>query len=1061
MLKGLFKILNVESIEEKPVLLLLGKGFFLGIFMATYKSVAYTLFLEKLGEYLREAMFISGALGLLSTWMYAYIQRRIPFSQLISLNYIIIFIFIAVSRILFVYADANWIIFILFVMHAPILSVLLLGFWGTFGRLFDLRQSKRIIGGIDSGQLVATIIAFFTIPFVSRLLGHIADLLIIGEFGMVVSGVFLVIIISNFDLNVYDTHMDKDIEDNKFKSLIKNNYVVFLALFLFTSMLAFSLVEYSFLSVADIRYPEQNKLLSFISVIEGSVLVVGLLVQTFVNERLISMYGLRTTLLVLPVILSIFTALALFSGYYFGYDISGTSFIWFFLFITISKLFTSSLRDAMENPVFKLFFMPLEDKVRFDIQTKVEGVVNEFSRLFAGALIFTLGLIPFFHLIHYSILLVVVIVIWVVFALRIYQNYRISIRFKLERQKRRAGREITKHSKNYIFNVLVESTKKGSTEKLIFAFKVLAKLFPFEFKTVFKKSITSSNKDVKDIIIKKLKDDNIISESEYKTEGDKKIDETIDHNYLSDKSVDFILNLVRNAKQNQKKIIADYISNANPDDGFKVLIELLNDIDTEVINAAILSAGKIKRLELLPFLVDFLNSKKHRDAATDSLINYGELAFNNLETSFFTTEQSENVKLRIIGIFGRVGGNNAIKILWNKIDFPDFQVVAAVINALSQCGFKAHGSQITRIKTALENDISNILWNLGALEKLKDERDRKYDNLIISLKEENEHNYTHIYMLMSMIFDQKSIQLVKENIESRTNEGTTYALELLDVFLPEDIKQKIIPILDDIPDVERVKRLQIYFPQLELSVDELLKAIVNRDFSQTNRWTKACAFYCIGISDLEKDFSLELIANLFNPDELLQETAAWALYGKYPELYKKNIYRLENDKRIKLNNKILQPYEGEEEVHELSEKYLKYNLIEFLKRSSTLKGLTGLFLSRLVDSVEELEINKDFEIDMVNYKTNHFFFILKGEVFLFDNNYNIEREFRDGGYMGEFLFSSANSKGYKLLMKSGTHLLQIDKNKFYDLVCDDYEIAEKIMEMMDERPAKEPEEQNT
>jgi len=437
------------------------------------------------------------------------------------------------------------------------------------------------------------------------------------------------------------------------------------------------------------------------------------------------------------------------------------------------------------------------------------------------------------------------------------------------------------------------------------------------------------------------------------------------------------------------------------------------------------------------------------------------LAFNNLETSFFTTEQSENVKLRIIGIFGRVGGNNAIKILWNKIDFPDFQVVAAVINALSQCGFKAHGSQITRIKTALENDISNILWNLGALEKLKDERDRKYDNLIISLKEENEHNYTHIYMLMSMIFDQKSIQLVKENIESRTNEGTTYALELLDVFLPEDIKQKIIPILDDIPDVERVKRLQIYFPQLELSVDELLKAIVNRDFSQTNRWTKACAFYCIGISDLEKDFSLELIANLFNPDELLQETAAWALYGKYPELYKKNIYRLENDKRIKLNNKILQPYEGEEEVHELSEKYLKYNLIEFLKRSSTLKGLTGLFLSRLVDSVEELEINKDFEIDMVNYKTNHFFFILKGEVFLFDNNYNIEREFRDGGYMGEFLFSSANSKGYKLLMKSGTHLLQIDKNKFYDLVCDDYEIAEKIMEMMDERPAKEPEEQNT
>ncbi len=1050
MLGPLLKVLNVEKGEEKPVLLLLGNGFFLGIFLAAYKGVAYTLFLENLGEYLREAIFISGGLGVISTSIYTYIQQRVSFTKLILLNYVVIFIFIAISRVLFVYAEANWIIFILFVMNGPVLSILILGFWGTFGRIFDLRQSKRIIGGIDSGQIIATIIAFFTIPFISKLLDHISDLLIIGEVGLVVSIVFLIIIFSNFDLKAFDVHLSGgESEESKFKSLIKNKYVVFLALFLFASMLAFSLVEYSFLSVAEHQYPEQNKLLSFISIIEASILVLGLLIQTFVNERLLSMYGLRTTLLVLPVILSLFTVLAIVVGSYYGFDVSNPNFLWFFLFITISKLFTSSLRDAMENPAFKLFFMPLDDRIRFDIQTKLEGIVNEFSRLVAGALIFVLGILPFFHLIHYSVLLLGVIAFWIFLALRVYHNYRISIRFKLERQKRKAGREFTKHSKNYIFNVLSTSTKNGTPEKLIFAYKVMAKLFPFEFKSTFTKSIKSSGEEVKMVIINKLREDNVIGESDFRSSKKKETAETIDHDYLSDKDVDFIITFARNAKHDQKKIIADYISNANPEDGFKVLIELLNDTNSEIINIAILSAGKIQRMELLPFLVDFLTQEKFRDTATDALITYGEKAFSSLETAFYTTDQSEDVKIRIVGIYGRVGGSTAIRLLWSKIDFPDFQVVAAVINALSQCGFKAHGNQIARIKTALENDISNILWNLVALDALRNHSEKEFGVLINALIEENEHNNTHIYMLMSMIFDQKSMQLVKENIESKTNEGTTYALELLDVFLPEDIKEKIIPILDDIPDYERVKRLQIFFPQLDLSVSEILKAIINRDFAQTNRWTKACAFYAIGTTDLEISCKLELVANLFNPDELLRETSAWVLFHRYPQDYQKNILRLADQQRNHLNAKIVQSDEGVDVKGQSTSKYLKYHLIEFLKHSSELRALTGLFLSKLVDNVEELIVKRDFEIDLINYKTEYFFFILNGEVVLYDSSFNVERKFEPGGYLGEFIFTQNSNKGYKLVIKSGAHLLQVDKGKFYDLVCDNYDIAERVLDMME------------
>ena len=42
-----------------------------------------------------------------------------------------------------------------------------------------------------------------------------------------------------------------------------------------------------------------------------------------------------------------------------------------------------------------------------------------------------------------------------------------------------------------------------------------------------------------------------------------------------------------------------------------------------------------------------------------------------------------------------------------------------------------------------------------------------------------------------MLYDAKSIHLIKQNLESGTNEGITYALELLDVLLAEDVKQAL------------------------------------------------------------------------------------------------------------------------------------------------------------------------------------------------------------------------------------------------------------------------------
>ena len=85
-----------------------------------------------------------------------------------------------------------------------------------------------------------------------------------------------------------------------------------------------------------------------------------------------------------------------------------------------------------------------------------------------------------------------------------------------------------------------------------------------------------------------------------------------------------------------------------------------------------------------------------------------------------------------------------------------------------------------------------------------------------SLRWEIQNDIEHIYMLLTMLYDTRSIQLVKENIDSGTAEGITYAIELLDVFLSEQLKKRVIPILDDLTIAERTNRLEEFYPRVKL-----------------------------------------------------------------------------------------------------------------------------------------------------------------------------------------------------------------------------------------------------
>jgi hypothetical protein len=303
---------------------------------------------------------------------------------------------------------------------------------------------------------------------------------------------------------------------------------------------------------------------------------------------------------------------------------------------------------------------------------------------------------------------------------------------------------------------------------------------------------------------------------------------------------------------------------------------------------------------------------------------------------------------------GRVGGQKATELLWKKIDYPDRLIVSEVLNSLSYMGFEAKDHQKARIQLVIEDLIGNIAWNTKTLEDIPNIEDLDI-MLREALKEENKVNYDNIFMLLSMIYDPQNVKLVKENIEADTTDSVMFACEMLDVFIDDELKPKILPVMDDLKAKDRLERLISYYPPEEFeSYEDLLKQVVNRDYNRITRYTKALSMFRIlrlGYNEVSND----LIANLFNPDPILRETAALVIYEMDHSAYHYHVKRLKPSIKKDLDRAILPPVylqEGEEYHQELRyiERLLQFkNMVEF-------EEIPGEVICYLVESVEEIRV---------------------------------------------------------------------------------------------------------
>jgi ATP:ADP antiporter, AAA family len=1051
-LEKLWKALDVEPEETGPVSLLLLMSFFMGLFLATVTVASQTLFLNQFNEQfdLPKAIALSGVMGMAATFLYNILQGRIRFSAMAIFFLVLITALTASLEFGEHYlSDTKNLHRFGFMLLLPFGYLIDLIFWGSFNRMFNVRVAKRLVGSVDMGTDIAAIMSFFAIP-VLLTSGVKLDSLYTISLISISAYLILFVLLSTKYLRKGSTFHREEKEHQKLTvfDFLKNRYIMLMAVFVIITLIGQQFVDYSFFNATTIQF-NNEELPFFLSYFEATIVIFSFLFTTFATDRINQDYGLRVSLLITPIILILFTVSALGLGWYFGYDLTTgekSSLVFFFIAVAMSKLFINSLTNALDNPTFKFYYVPIDKAINLDAQTKIQGFVTAVGSAVAGGLIVLVNQFELFNVLSITLFTLPVLLIWFVIANKMHKGYRETLQNSLVRNKSAVRTHIVKEYT--MDSVLEKEIQSNEEEKVIYGLKLMEKLEPALFETSLLQLAESKLPNVKQFALSKMKELNIQrSESNEIRELASRAAGAVEDSDLISISADKLMKLSKSIKQSDRllatKLLRQQISNKT----IFILLELLRDADPAVRHAALLTARKVKRPETWNVLIELLSSPNYSHHAAAALKEAGPPVLPYLDAGFHKSGQNEIVMLKLIQIMGHISGKDSLQMLWKKIDYPDKRVVKQILYSLRYINYKAEGREALHVHELLDVEMSKTLWNLAALHELTDEP--YYEFLKDALQEEIRDNYDHLTLLLSLLYDQESVQLVKENVEAGTPDSIQYALELLDLFVDQDLKPKLIPLLDDSKVSDKLEKLQTYFPRETYNPIQVINYILNRDFNYNNRWTKACAIHATAyIPDFR--ISRGLIGQMFNADKLLQETTAWVIYNKDKSAYDTITERLPYRDKKFLDSSI----ENNQLLDGLEDGFFLFiEMVMHIKKLPAFERIQGKVLSDLADKITPIILKPNEKFVITETTDMPILILASGEVILRKGLDEI-MTMKNGDVFGDLFQQGPTPAIGEILATQRSVIFKINLVDFYFVLANHHELAQGLIHNIIEKQLK-------
>ncbi len=1039
---------NILPGEGWPIVLLSSYSFMAGICLAYIISLANAFFLADFGaEFLPYGYVATGIVGYLVGVMLSWLQKKLTFSNLLFLILIALFVLTCLFRLGFWLVESKWLAFGLFVSFGTYFMLINFVFRSLCECLFNLRQSKRLFGLTSSGGVISAIIGFFSIPLFLHFFDDETNLLLIAAPSLLFCIWVLKIIagkysgqFSNFESEVEGGGEQQ--ESSSFLELLKMRYVGLIFLMSFAYTISFYYLDYAFLAQLRIRFTDKAQLTQFIGIFFGSMRIVELVVKTFLSGRLLSQYGIKFGLVGLPLMVCFCTGLAVLAGI--ALEDAATV---IFLLLALDKLIERVVARSFYEQSSNILFQPLNAGLRLSARTKEETMVAQLAVIPAGVTLLFFNWIGSLTLVI-NVLLVILIG-WIFIAILMAREYKNSLQQHLQGQSERE--KAVTHNENVSIDILVAQLDDLQPEKVIQALKLLERIDPLSIGSLMEALLEHPAPVVRTSVLQSIGRLRKVSCLEAiirrgNAEKDPSVQDTATQTMkILKEAREKLATPDRIATLTGSNLAIDRLQAAQLLCEEKVVINihhllplLLQDDDLEVRRCALAAVGRTDSPELWQVAMEHLSMPPFCNAAIAALAAVGEDVLPALDTFFARPSQTPATLKRIVRIYGLIGGNQALKLLIEKMNFPEKRVREQVIISLQSCKYQAKGGEFIAIKHRIEESVSNAAWSMATLIDIKD--DENVTLLKSAVASEIDGYRKQGFILLSLIYEPQSIQLVQETFTSGSGGSKVYALELLDVFMDEDLKNILFPMFEDMSLAERLQLLEVEFPQQDLETVERLQSAINGEYTKVDRWTKACALYLLS-EVAGKRILDEIIAALFHPDHMLRETAAWCLHRLDPAAYAAHLRRLPDKIQRELDALIRPVVVGQQNG---SHTRITIENVLFLKKIGILSGVPERILAELVDLLDEVEVQPEETLITSEDIQDKLYILIEGQLRCTDNEGSIVH-IDVGEIIGGLVVTKIEARTGAIIATKYSRLFYVDRDVFCSFIADNAETVSSIV----------------
>lgn len=770
------------------------------------KPIRDASFLDELGSRNLPWAYATALIVGLVVALHSKIQARLSRSALIVGS----LVFFALTSLLF------WVLFpsggrwlpLAFWMWANIFAVVLVTqFWIVVNDVFNPREAKRLIGFFGSGGILGGIVGAMFTAFLAG--PKNATGLLLPAAAVLATSIIPVGAIFRHlgrDRGRADPPRKDAADGGKagfkvcFDTVRGDSYLRLLAAVVLITGVISTFVDWQSKNIIESWPQARTNLTSFFGYFNAGLLVFSFLLQFLLTSSIIERYGLRLTLLFYPALLLLCSlGIAFWPGIILAVGIKGAD---------------KSLSYSINQSSRELLYIPVSPERKYRAKIFIDMFLNRFSKSFGAIILLGLFLLP----VHPSITLVSLAAVcligfWIALNRKVARAYVELLRSKLESRWGRAEALVAERmdvgSAKLVFDTL-ESRERSPVLYAQHLFELLAdnRLTPEV------RAFLASQRDEARIpslggLIESESAGWVPELAQPGEEDSLKTD--IAEIFRLDAYQEVMKGYVDKVMAHHDDIVSrmevakslGWLDPRSPLTG--VMDDLLEDPHPDVARYAIESAARLGRREDVPFLIDRLSDPALAEDAQAALERFGPRISGTLFDAMADDGLNPAVRAAAASILAAVGGQDAADYLLSELDREGRKASPEVLDALDRLRAAdpglAFSEDIVRRNFARETlsyyqaYLSAPRAGVPVLPRAgRGERSAPLEARLRPL-----------FLLLGLILPREDIQRAFQNYQMGTKFSVAYVLELLDNLLPRDLKDDLFPIIEDLPEAERVR----------------------------------------------------------------------------------------------------------------------------------------------------------------------------------------------------------------------------------------------------------------